>query len=122
MSTNSSIGYVDEHGQIVAVYCHFDGYNYHPGVGAKVKRIKTRAEIKEIVSNGDMSSFNEHFYKDKPGEKWDDIKPMSFPDLQQWFDYYAVPFFYLLDRGDKWRCWYYGKEVPVNERIKEGEI
>jgi hypothetical protein len=54
MATRSRIGYVNENGQIVSAYCHYDGYPKHNGKILK-KHYTTLDKVKQLVNRGDMS-------------------------------------------------------------------
>lgn len=58
MATRSRIGYVNEDGKIVSVYCHWDGYPSAKGP-ILTKFYDTLEKVKELVSGGDMSSLYE---------------------------------------------------------------
>ncbi len=54
MSTRSCIGYVNESGKVVSIYCHYDGYP--EGVGKiLMDHYNTLESVKELVAGGDAS-------------------------------------------------------------------
>jgi hypothetical protein len=55
MATRSRIGYLNDQGNIVSAYCHWDGYPSHNGAILR-GFYDTLPKVQELLSIGDMSS------------------------------------------------------------------
>ena len=58
MATRSNIAIQNEDGTVQSVYCHWDGYLEHNGK-LLLKHYNTEETIKELISNGSLSSLGE---------------------------------------------------------------
>lgn len=124
MATRSSISLQRENGEIVSVYCHWDGYPDYNGA-LLLEHYNTPEKIEELLALGDMSSLSENiapqegekhsfdspaagvcvFYHRDREEPWDRVKPMihsKFEDVVNYYD--GCEYNYLFKDGK----WYYG--------------
>lgn len=66
MSTRSRIGLKLENGQVISIYCHFDGYP--DGVGKTLRNCYVdRKRVEELISLGDISCLAERLAP----ERWE---------------------------------------------------
>jgi len=86
MSTRSRIAIQKEDGEVVSIYCHFDGYI--EGVGRTLKaHYNDKDKALNLIEGGDISVLKNStdttvYYKDR-GDKWDTIKPEVHRGLDQ---------------------------------------
>jgi hypothetical protein len=87
------------------VYCHWASY---PSNHLKIlhENYTTNDLVRELVSNGDMSSLGEDiskcvFYKDREGENLEDVLPRKYPDEYKAGDM-STEYSYFWN-GETWR-------------------
>lgn len=86
MSTRSRIAIQKEGGEVVSIYCHFDGYI--EGVGRTLKaHYNDKDKTLNLIEGGDISVLmntteTTKYYKDR-GDEWDTIKPEVHRSLDQ---------------------------------------
>jgi hypothetical protein len=80
MSTNAYVGYEYEDGTVDYVYVHFDGYT--SSTGSYLLNITDPEEALGVVLAGDQSVIGEP-YADRPGEIWDNNKPVKLADRHE---------------------------------------
>jgi hypothetical protein len=68
-------------GKIRAIYVHHDGYL--SGVGADLQEYATLAEVDALLDEGDRSSLESGFYKDR-GEN--DVDPITYDTFDEFYD------------------------------------
>ena len=107
MSTRSRIAIQKKGGEVVSIYCHFDGYI--EGVGNTLrKHYNTKEKALELIKKGDISVLNNSiettkYYKDR-GDDWHTIEPILnrklfglMLDLQSQF---MIEYVYLFSNGE----------------------
>lgn len=102
MATRSTIGVKQDNGEVVGVYCHWDGYP--EGVGATLKaRVTTESEAMALVSGGDISTIHGEdeegklkplYYRDRRGEAWSSIEPKTHDTEEDFWAYAEQEGFY----------------------------
>lgn len=102
MATRSTIGVKQDNGEVVGVYCHWDGYP--EGVGATLKaRVTTESEAMALVSGGDISTIHGEdeegklkplYYRDRKGEAWSSIEPKTHDTEEDFWAYAEQEGFY----------------------------
>lgn len=129
MSTRSNIAIEGADGSIKVIYCHFDGYLEHVG---KIlhENYKTTVLVDTLVSGGDMSALGKtpgecEYYKDREGEKWEDVKPQQYDTTKEYFDTLVddvfIEYIYIFDINTKeWRVSYCRQ--PFNQYRLKSEL
>jgi len=131
MSTNASIGMVNDDGSVSAVYLHWDGSLN--SAGSTLSRYYTDpAKVKELISLGAISvldqnigeqiDFNDSktraqnkqclFYHRDRGEDWQQTKPGQWNNVEQYISGSSVQFTYLFANG-RWSAYSNGKELMM---------
>ncbi len=80
MGTRSMVG-VMQGDKCRAIYVHFDGYL--EGVGAELQGYTEQAEVEELIADGDRSSLDGGFYKDR-GETG--VDPTDYATFEEFYD------------------------------------
>lgn len=115
MATRSTIALLRDNGEVVKVYCHWDGYLEHNGE-LLVKYYDTPEKIEALLAGGDISSLGEVVGEKHPFDTYDKSK-LSAEDLaladraedEAWTKYYGR------DRGET------GTEAKVYKDLGEYE-
>lgn len=84
-----------------AVYVHWDGYL--EGVGAELQDYTTQEEVEELIADGDRSSLDGPYYKDR-GEEG--VDPTDYDSFDEFFDAAEgcwAEWFYVFKDG-AWFC------------------
>jgi hypothetical protein len=122
MSTRSHIGIVNADGTVSAVYCHWDGYPEHNG---KVLLNSYMAEdkVRALIALGDVSVLDDDigekhdfdgdrpkgmstFYGRDREEPWNDVKPGTYKDVEEFLSKCQEDYTYLYDKGEwMFRSW-----------------
>ena len=140
MATRSAIGIKLENGNIMAVYCHWDGYPSHNGA-ILAENYTDPETIKALISLGDISSLGPEigvkhpfdtynldeiekqnykemttYYGRDRGEKGTEYKTFeNFAAFVEYYDPTGAEYFYLYDQGE-WLVSAYGDEFKnLNE-------
>jgi hypothetical protein len=108
MSTNSSIGMLDNDGKtITAIYCHWDGYPEHH-LPILQKYYKTASSVQCLLDLGHLSELDINtemckFYGRDMGEPRQDTEKQEFVSKKRWMSQMKTcEFFYLFDLDEKW--------------------
>jgi hypothetical protein len=109
MSTSSRIGYEQEDGTFVSVYCHFDGYPSHNG-NLLFHHYNDYWEVRRLVDQGNISGLDQYsgcpightfdkpvkgftiYYSRDRGDDWDIEKPRIDTDIQEVRESYGYVF------------------------------
>lgn len=119
MATRSSIGMELENGEVLAIYCHWDGYPSHNGK-ILYQNYSDRNKVIELINLGDISilerevnppKFSEHsfgypfpnvtvsYHRDR-GEKYK--QPEKYPSVESFSQNFGQSWAYLFDRNGQW--------------------
>ena len=140
MATRSAIGIKLENGDIMAVYCHWDGYPSHNGA-ILAENYTDPEKIKALISLGDISSlrpeigiqhsFDTYYLSEEEKENYKDMTTYygrdrdekgteyktfeNFDAFEEYYDPTGAEYFYLYDQGE-WLVCAYGDEFKnLNE-------
>ena len=97
-----------------AVYVHWDGYL--DGVGRELQDYTTQAEVEELIADGDRSSLDSGFYKER-GETG--VDPKEFATFDEFYDYAEgswAEYYYIFKDG----VWYCGDTYggsPISKKL-----
>ena len=101
-----------------AVYVHWDGYL--SGVGAELQDYTTQAEVEELIAEGDRSSLDSGYYKDR-GETGVEPKTYdTFDEFREYADGCGAEYYYIFKDG-VWYCgdcygrW--GDPTPISGKL-----
>jgi hypothetical protein len=146
MATRSAIGIKLENGNIMAVYCHWDGYPSHNGA-ILAENYTDPEKIKALISLGDISSlrpeigiqhpFDTYYLSEEEKEKYKDMTTFygrdrgeedcgfhileSEADFLEYYDPTGAEYFYLYENG-KWKISeYMNKFKNLSEVLAELE-
>lgn len=103
MSTNAYIGYYDDStGQVVATYCHYDGYI--EGVGNELATNYNNSFAAEAVASvGYLSGLYETISKSVENSVHKDDEPMLFGSIEEFLgecaEHYGIEYAYLWVEG-----------------------
>jgi len=84
-----------------AVYVHWDGYL--EGVGAELQNYTTQEEVEELIADGDRSTLDSGFYKDR-GETG--VGPRTYATFEKFLDAAdgcGAEYYYIFKDG-VWYC------------------
>ena len=84
-----------------AVYVHWDGYL--EGVGAELQNYTTQEEVEELIADGDRSTLDSGFYKDR-GETG--VGPKTYDTFEKFLDAAdgcGAEYYYIFKDG-VWYC------------------
>ena len=96
MSTNSAIGLLADGGEVVAVYCHWDGYTRYNGAVLNTF-YNTEEKVIELLAQGDISALGSSI-----GEKHDFSRSSEYVNIVALNTEVATECtFYNRDRGEK---------------------
>ena len=84
-----------------AVYVHYDGYL--EGVGAELQGYTTQAEVELLISNGDRSTLEDGFYKDRGETGVDPVEYDTFAKFVEGADHCGAEYYYIFKDG-VWYC------------------
>ncbi len=84
-----------------AVYVHWDGYL--DGVGAELQDYTTQEEVEELIADGDRSSLDGPYYKDRGEEGVDPTDYDSFTEFFEAAEGCWAEWFYVFKDG-QWFC------------------
>lgn len=121
MGTRSTIAVEYADGTIKSIYCHWDGYTSHPGVGSILHQFYQRKrQARALIDLGNISILGRYLKTSKPHTYYDPQKDVTVAyvrDLQCWwsrekyiehknmnaFDAYLyLPYSYLLTKDGVW--------------------
>ena len=99
MSTRSRIGYVNDKGQYVTAYCHWDGYVEYTGV-MLFTHYRDLNKVKKLVDGGSFSSI-----KDEPDavSRYEYEAPLVFDAFSELIDYMNKSdqeYLYIFENGE----------------------
>ena len=148
MATRSAIGIKLENGDIMAAYCHWDGYPSHNGA-ILAENYTNPEKIKALISLGDISSlrpeigiqhpFDTYYLSEEEKEKYKNMTTFygrdrgeeegteykTFDHIVPFVEYYddmRAEYFYLYDQGE-WLVSAYGREFKnLNGVLKEETV
>jgi hypothetical protein len=100
MSTNSLVG-VMIGDKCRAVYIHCDGYL--EGVGAELQSYTTQAEVEELIADGDRSTLDGGFYKDRGETGVDPAEYDTFKKFYKAAEGCGAEYYYIFKDG-VWYC------------------
>ena len=84
-----------------AVYVHWDGYL--SGVGAELQGYTTQAEVEELIADGDRSTLEDGFYKDRGETGVDPVEYDTFAKFLNGADHCGAEYYYIFKDG-VWYC------------------
>ena len=146
MATRSAIGIKLENGNIMAVYCHWDGYPSNNGA-ILAENYTDPEKIKALISLGDISSlrpeigvqhpFDTYYFSEEEKEKYKDMTTFygrdrgeencgyrifeSEADFLEYYDPTGAEYFYLYDNGVWKISEYTNKFKDLNKVLEELE-
>lgn len=117
MGTRSMVG-VMVGTKVRAVYVHWDGYL--DGVGAALQDYKTQAAVEELIADGDRSSLEGPYYKDR-GETGVDPKEYdTFDEFYEAAENCGAEYYYVFKDG-AWYCGdtygQYGNGTGISKKL-----
>ena len=117
MGTRSMVG-VMVGSKVRAVYVHWDGYL--DGVGAALQDYKTQAAVEELIADGDRSSLEGPYYKDR-GETGVDPKDYdTFDEFYEAAENCGAEYYYVFKDG-AWYCGdtygQYGNGTGISKKL-----
>lgn len=117
MGTRSMVG-VMVGTKVRAVYVHWDGYL--DGVGAALQDYKTQAAVEELIADGDRSSLEGPYYKDR-GETGVDPKDYdTFDEFYEAAENCGAEYYYVFKDG-AWYCGdtygQYGNGTGISKKL-----
>ena len=97
-----------------AVYVHWDGYL--DGVGRELQDYTTQEEVEELIADGDRSSLDSGFYKDRGEDGVDPVEYATFDEFYEavegcWGEYYYV------FKDGQWYCGDTYGETPISKKL-----
>ena len=139
MATRSSISLQRDNGEIISVYCHWDGYPEYNGKILK-EHYTTMEKIEKLIALGNMSSLAENiypavgqehsysnpqenvcvFYHRDRNEDWKHTQPAIHNSVEEMIRFYKnswCEYHYLFIDGE-WKC-YDDIEHEVSNKDKE---
>ena len=135
MSTRAMVGYLNKDTKkVTGIYSHWDGYP--TGVGYNLMKFYGNPKrVLHLIDAGDVSAidcdkkFNNEWDRGGLDEKWDDVKPRLYDNMEQFLDETLsgksmIAYAYLFDTTleGRWRCFRsdYGsgkiQEVELNKK------
>jgi hypothetical protein len=104
--------------KVRAVYVHWDGYL--DGVGAALQDYKTQAAVEELIADGDRSSLEGPYYKDR-GETGVDPKDYdTFDEFYEAAENCGAEYYYVFKDG-AWYCGdtygQYGNGTGISKKL-----
>lgn len=113
MGTRSFVG-VMVGNKCRAIYVHWDGYL--EGVGAGLQDYTTQKEVEELIADGDRSSLEGPYYKDR-GETG--VEPRDYNTFEDFYDavHGSWAEYYYVFKDGVWYCGDTYDSTPISKKL-----